>query len=266
MSMTRAVANSAAALVASVVVASSCAAQQPVVTRHRTVVVDLAGRPVPNARVRLANGRVVLTDARGTALIDSLSLGKQVLDISAIGYTPEQRILDVRAGAGSIPTDTVVLERLESLDTARIVIAGAVGFDARRNGPIGQFITAADIEREQPRNTIALLRPREGMKFTIDRGGNPSIEMNGGDKGRTCKPMVLIDGFPPPPTNTTITGLGYLNRVMHLDEIGGVELYTNPATIPPQFAIRGNRACGAMVFWTRAKLNLPPASPSLQKP
>ena len=233
---------------------------------------DVTGRPVANARVRRVNGRIVITDARGVAVIDSLPLGKQVIDISAIGYEPEQRILDVRAGAGSIPTDTVVLERLESLDTARIVTAGAVGFDARRRGKVGQFITVADIEKELPRNTSALLRKRDGVRFELSPRGVPSILMNGGWKQKTCVPQVLIDGFPAPPAMSS-PGHSAIDAAMHLEDIGGVEIYINSAEIPPQFSIWGVdprsaaiRTCGAIVFWTRPRLALPPAPPSLQKP
>jgi hypothetical protein len=41
---------------------------------------------------------------------------------------------------------------------------------------------------------------------------------------------------------------------------GGVEIYTNPAKIPPQFMLWGP-SCGAILFWTREKLGFPKAPP-----
>ena len=194
-------------------------AQQPVITRHRTLVTDLKGRPIPNARVRIANGRIVVTDERGMALLDSLPAGRQSLDVTAIGYVPERRTLDVRAGAaGAVLTDTVVLVSLESvLDTARITAAGAVGFDARRFGKAGQFITAADIERENPKNTTSLLRTREGLRYVFDRNGYPSIKATFGNGN--CSPLVLVDGFRHGAV-PRMPGKADLDWAVHPDEIG----------------------------------------------
>ena len=60
-------------------------------------------------------------------------------------------------------------------------------------------------------------------------------------------------------------GRAGLDWLVHPEEIGGVEIYSNPAEIPARLAnwpdATGQlRACGAIIFWTREKLGLPKAT------
>lgn len=125
--------------------------------RHRFLVQDFAARPLPNARVRMFGRPTVRTNDRGEVTLDSLSQGTQTLEVFAIGYQAARRVVDV-TGQRQF-TDTVTLTSLRGLlDTVRIV-AGAdpTGFDRRRLAGMGQFITAADVEREDPAETSRLL-------------------------------------------------------------------------------------------------------------
>jgi hypothetical protein len=226
--------------------------------RYRAVVRDVNGRPVPNARAQITGHRFVLTDLQGSVVIDSLRRGPQNLEVLAVGYVPERRVVQV--GVDNAPADTIVLVALESvLDTVRVIAGrGGTGFDARRRGGVGQFITAADVERENPRNTASLLRTRDNVRLAYDRVGNASIALALGASDKGCRPLTLLDGFPMAPV-PTVRGVPSVNWAVLPEEIGGVEIYNNPAQVPPQFAIWGNRTCGAIVFWTREKLGLPKA-------
>jgi hypothetical protein len=228
--------------------------------RYRVLVRDLAARPLPNARVRMFGRPTVRTNDRGEVTLDSLSQGTQTLEVFAIGYQVERRVVDVTVQRQF--TDTVALTSLRGLlDTVRI-IAGAdpTGFDRRRLTGTGQFITATDVEREDPAETSRLLRTRAGLRYAFDRNGYPRIEVS--TQTYPCKPFVLVDGFPPGPV-PTIPGDTELDSIIHPDEIGGVEIYTNPASVPAElrrFAF--GPVCGAIVFWTRDGLHLPKASTS----
>jgi hypothetical protein len=226
--------------------------------RYRAMVRDVAGHPVPNARARTLGHGYVLSDERGAVLLDSLPGGSQTLEVLAVGFAPDRRV--VEASTGNTAVDTVVLASLKSLlDTIRVTAGrDEVGFEARRRGQVGQFITAADILRENPRTTSSLLRTREGVRLDYDRDGNAHIMTS--VAGRPCRPLVLIDGFPAAPV-PTVKGVPDVNWAFLPPEIGGVEIYTNPAQIPAKFAIWGDRSCGAIMFWTREKLGLPKALP-----
>ena len=230
--------------------------------RYRAVVRDWSGRPVPNARARMLGHRYALTDEDGSVVLDSLPAGSQTLEVLAVGYFPDRRLVEVRSDRS--PADTITLTALQSaLDTVRVTAGrGVSGFDMRRRGTVGQFITAADIERENPKNTTSLLRTRDGLRYTFDRVGNPFIAMTAGP-GRACRPAIYVDGFPPPPAPPAVAGVASLNWMVHPEEIGGVEIYNSPAMVPAQFAGGGMRTCGVIVFWTREKLGMktPPTNP-----
>jgi hypothetical protein len=228
--------------------------------RYRAVVRDWSGRPVQNARARILGHRFALTDEGGSVVLDSLPAGPQTLEVLAVGYFPDRRLVEVSSERAL--ADTIILTALQSaLDTVRVTAGrGVSGFDARRRGTVGQFITAADIERENPRNTTSLLRTRDGLRYTFDRTGKGLIQMTAGP-GRACKPMIWVDGFKATPV-PTVAGLAGLNWTLHPEGIGGVEIYNNPAMVPAQFvdpeelARNGRLTCGTIVFWTREKLGM----------
>jgi hypothetical protein len=232
--------------------------------RYHVIVRDANGRPLPNARVRILGRTTARSDAAGVVTLDSIASGTQTLEVSSIGYQPERRVVDIAAGRE--PTDTVVLTSLKSvLDTIRITGGrDPTGFERRRSAGIGQFITAADVARENPARTTQLLRTRKDLRYTFDRNGFASIEAT---TGTGCQPLILLDGFPlrdlSPNSALAVPGEALLDWHMHPDEIGGVEIYTSTAQLPPEIARLsfGPPPCAAIVFWTRERLGLPKANP-----
>ena len=232
--------------------------------RYHVIVRDANGRPLPNARVRILGRTTARSDAAGAVTLDSIASGTQTLEVSSIGYQPQRRVVDVAVGAEA--TDTVVLTSLKSvLDTVRITAGrDPTGFERRRSAGIGQFITAADVARENPARTTQLLRTRKGLRYTFDRNGFASIEAT---TGIGCQPLILLDGFPlrdlSPNSALAVPGEALLDWHMHPDEIGGVEIYTSPAQLPAEIARLsfGLPPCAAIVFWTRESLGLPKANP-----
>jgi hypothetical protein len=227
-------------------------------SRYRVVVRDVGGRPVSNARVRILGQHTVLTNDAGAVTLDSIAGGTQTIEIMAIGYQPHRRTVDITPGR--VPADTFMLASLGTiLDTIRVTAGRDLsGFDRRRRAGAGQFITAADVERENPQRTTALLKTRDGMRFTFDRAGVPYIEVT--TQSSPCRPLFLLDGFParggPPPA----MGHATLDWLVHPDEIGGVEIYTNSGKTPPELARWGPGACATIAIWTRHALGLPKAS------
>jgi hypothetical protein len=227
--------------------------------RYHVIVRDLNGRRVTNARVGFLGRSPVRSDTSGAVTLDSVTSGTQTLEVSSIGYQPERRMVDIAAGRE--PTDTVVLTSLKSvLDTIRITGGrDPTGFELRRSTRIGQFITAADVERENPARTTQLLRTRKLLRYTFDRNGFAAIDVD-----HSCTPLILLDGFPLRPGNAPrVPGQAELDWTVHPDEIGGVEIYTSTAQLPPEIARLsfGPPPCAAIVFWTRERLGLPKANP-----
>ena len=227
--------------------------------RYHVIVRDLSGRPVTNARVSILGRSPVRSDAAGAVTLDSVASGTQMLEVASIGYQPERRMVDVAVDGE--PTDTVVLSSLKSvLDTIRITAGrDPTGFELRRSTRVGQFITAADVARENPARTTQLLRTRKGLRYTFDRNGFALIDVD-----HSCLPLILLDGFPLRPGDAPrVPGEAELDWTVHPDEIGGVEIYTSTAQLPPEIARLsfGLPPCAAIVFWTRERLGLPKAVP-----
>jgi hypothetical protein len=197
----------------------------------------------------------VVTGENGRFRIRDVPSGNYLLVARRIGYRPAAQFTAVVAAETLLVS--IQLERLgQSLDTVRIT-GDVTGFAWRRSLKVGQFITAADIERENPRTTTSLIRTRDGVAYSFDRAGNPFVALTRG-AGRNCRPMLLLDGFPIRGGVPTVPGVPGLDWVLHPDEIGGVEIYANPAQVPPRFTNFGPAICGVIVFWTRERLGIPP--------
>ncbi len=235
--------------------------------QYRASIRDSNGQPVPGAHARVLGHRYVSATADGALTIDSLAGGTQSLEVLAIGFLPERRVVNVPIGAA--PPDTVRLTSLKSvLDTIRVTAGrDETGFDRRRSSKLGQFITAADVERENPVSTTNLLRTRDGLRLQFDMAGDVHIVSTAA--ADTCTPTILIDGFLQPRA-PHVSGVADLNWAMHPDEIGGVEIYNHPALVPIEFQRWMPQAnkCGAIVLWTRERLRLPRATfdPASKKP
>lgn len=221
--------------------------------RYHLLIRDEAGRSIPNARVRVFGHRTQRTNGSGTATIDSIAGGTQTIEVLAIGYQPLRRTVDLPLTHA--PTDTFTLTSLGStLDTVRVVASrNPSGFERRRAEGKGDFITASDIERENPDRTTRLLRTRDGLRLTYDRQGYAYIEVT--NQARRCAPILFVDGFLAPPVPMA-PGEATMDWLIHPDEIGGVEIYTHAGTIPPEYSKWAN-ACAIVAFWSREALGLP---------
>jgi hypothetical protein len=239
------------------------AAQQPTTIRTVTpgtldgIVTDTALIPVVGATVSVVGTDLrVISDASGRIHITHLQPGQYTLFVRRIGFAPT--FSQLQLGEADTLRVSIALTRIaDVLDTIRISAREDVtGFAWRRSLKVGQFITAADIERENPRTTTSLLRTRDGLRYSFDRAGNPFVAVTGG-AGKNCRPLLLLDGFPLRGGPPSVPGVPSLDWVLHPDEIGGVEIYANPAQVPARFTMWGKGDCGVIVFWTRERLGIP---------
>jgi hypothetical protein len=226
------------------------------------LVTDTSLAPLASVTVSVLGSSVrVVTGNNGRFRIADVPPGQYSLLARRIGFAAAAATVVVLAS--ETQRISVYLQpATTSLDTIRVTGRDdPTGFETRRRGPVGQFITAADIIAEKPPSATTLLRTRDGLRQVFDKSGNPYITMfTGPSPAGACSPDIVVDGFP---ANSilTVTGVPNLNWAIHPEDIGGVEIYNDPAMVPPQFSapsIRGRPGfCGVIVFWTREKLGLP---------
>ena len=110
--------------------------------------------------------------------------------------------------------------------------------ERRRKRGTGRFIDRAEILRQRPAFTSDMLYNYPGMSVRPGRIGN-SVRVRG------CKPAVWIDGVQAQGAE--------LDEVTRPSDIDGIEIYSSWSGVPPQFADRGGRTCGAILVWTRIR-------------
>lgn len=212
--------------------------------RTRGRVVNATGKPVANARVRVAGSDVVRTDAKGG--FDAPACGSD-------GTTFDVRGLDVARGEWWVSLSDVPRYWAVSLDrpmprldavvvtAPRRDFADVTGFDQRRSGAWGRFITREDIERRMPMRVQFMLEGLPGVMV----GANGQIRMSR-NLGLGCAPAIFVDGM-------FLQGfdLGMIDPLT----VYGIEVYRSAADTPPQFLPPGRGACGAVVVWTRRGLD-----------
>jgi hypothetical protein len=224
-------------------------------TARLTGTVTASGRPVAGARVNVIGSTVqTRTDSAGGFVMAGLPGGSQTVQVLALGAAPARTIVELPPGGRAtiqikIDPNAVALAPV-SVIAERTRVA-RTGFEERRKGGFGHFITSNDIERTHPFEVSDLFRTVPGM--TVSRGEFRTIVtfQRGAGFGvdyRPCDPAVFIDGMQI-----------RLDEAMSLDDwirpgqIESIETYSGLAGVPP-FA-RGLRLyCGVIVIWTKSAI------------
>jgi carboxypeptidase family protein/TonB-dependent receptor-like protein len=238
----------AAALVALIAAASQAAAQ----TRYASlvgVVRDSAGHPIPGVEVRLqgsTNGYTRTNDSGGFRL-PGLPAGSVNVTARRLGFAPAS--MDVNLKPGRI--DSLVLSLTATVAALEGVLVQdeyearshrlLAGFWDRRSRGFGNFITREQIEQRDPHDFVDLVRMVPSIQVQT-RNGRKVVRMGRGTN-RDCPPQYWVDGL-------RIEAASPDEFVPQ--DVEAVEVYSGPATIPPQFTARFNSyTCGAIVIWTR---------------
>ena len=223
------------------------------------VVSARTGQPLGGALVTLdSHALSTRTDSIGEFQLRGLPTGEHVLAIAAIGYLPARAMVTVRSAS------TVFLDaELESAPLALESVVTSAPPDAPRNIALpefesrralgsGRFLTRAELRRDRGRSLDAVLQARiPGLRVVTDRGAR--VAASGRTSGRVssarqCYLNVFVDGvlryqyipgFPKEPFDL---------RSLEASMIAGIEIY-NVASLPSEFNLGGNAACGALVIW-----------------
>lgn len=214
------------------------------------------GLPIVGAEVKLVDGLQVRSNARGEWSMADVPVGTRMLEMRAVGYYPERRVVDVVEGIAPVRAELATLKSV--LDTVKIRAARDAdrhksGFDARRRQGYGRYVTAADIDRRQPLNVSDMLRMQPSVRLERTSDGGTSITMRGAigaafenrDEER-CVAEFYLDG-----TFVGALSAEDLDSYFTPRSIMGIEIYAG-ATVPAQFN-RGlaGTACGVIAVWSK---------------
>jgi hypothetical protein len=139
------------------------------------------------------------------------------------------------------------------------------GFNEHLAQGLGAFITEEDLSKHNYPDLISVLQGVRGLH--VERGAvsrdqsgiaQPIVFMKGvvtlqGFKNaQNCLPNFFVDGAQFPIRDATqYTDFANLSVIVHPSTIRGVEIYSNPGTIPAQYDLMSSTGCGSIVIWTR---------------
>jgi hypothetical protein len=221
------------------------------------------GSPVVNAQIALIDGPNTRTNERGEWSLTGAPTGTRLLEVRAVGFYPDRRLLTV---SDATPRVDSRLETLKAvLDTMKVVANLGPNivaeFSERRRTLPGRFLGPEDIARRGPTQVSDIFKMVPGTYLevllptdTVNQfNGNAvsnvasdnqlRITMRGGFSEK-CLPTVWVNGLQlPEPTAADLDGL------MQPGDLIGVEVYQS-TQVPAQFRVVAN-GCGAIVFWRR---------------
>jgi len=230
--------------------------QAPIASVIDGIVTDTLLQPIASAEVAvLGTSARVVTGANGRFRMIQVPAGQFLLVVRRIGYSPTSGVIEVPAG-DTLRLSYTLNRSVIALDTIRTrerrVTLRMLEFEQRRSQGVGQFITQEEIDRRGSLQVSDFLRNVRGLnvsRITNDQFmGTVALSRREagsvlGEGSGACAMQVLLDGI-------------ILPRNFNLEllpppkQIAGIEVYTGPASIPPQFG-GVDRRCGVVAVWTR---------------
>jgi hypothetical protein len=107
----------------------------------------------------------------------------------------------------------------------------------RKTNKFGKFFDQAEIRAKSPRYVSELFRNIPGARLFPSASGGSKLTLRG------CRPKIWVDGVNAQDAE--------IDDVIAPSEIAGIEIYPSWAGTPPQYMDRENRACGAVLIWSR---------------
>ena len=215
------------------------------------VVTDASRTPVFGAIVEVTGTSLrTRTNDLGEFRLDGVAAGPVEMQIRRLGFTPVTWRDNVAANHSrdqlhivlpSLPTTVkpVVVEAARVEYTGRL--AGYYERLFRRSN--GQFISREEIDRRSNANLSQLIATKPGINGFRLRSGGGAVRM----RGRTCRPLVWLDGVPLPSGEVDLDAFP-------VNTLHGIELYLGSTNAPIKYtASRGQSTCGTILLWSRGK-------------
>jgi hypothetical protein len=234
----------------------------------RGTVVGSDGRPLRDAVVGiLGTPDSARTDSGGTFIIEHVPAGTRTVEVRSIGWLPASVSMDF-ATNGARDTALSVTRKAQALTPVAVQGSRSSpwmalgGFEDRRKRGLGEFVTADEIARHNYTDVASILRGNGKVHVVCLANkrlqGVPCypIPMMMGLSSFSvadCIPNFFVDG-----AQVLVTGAGPptshpfsdLNNMVPPASIRGMEIYTSPGTIPPQYDLMSSTGCGSIVIWT----------------
>ena len=211
-------------------------------------VADTSGAPILGAKVTVVGSTAEAeTDEKGNFRLGNVPLGQASVRVRRLGFLPFEVALRLAQKTGAevrvrmIPV-AVTLPAVV-VRPGRVIYTGRLaGYYSRlEKKSSGYFISREDIDRDHPSTTGQLLQRVPGVRAMRGRGGITGIRM----RGRTCWPLVFIDGTPMPAGEVDLDSFVP-------SSIQGIELYLGSTTAPMAYIYdRFLSSCGTILIWSR---------------
>ena len=251
---------------------SAAAAAVPGTATLRGIVRGGDAKPLRDATVSvMGTARSARTDDKGAFRLDHIPAGTRSIETKSVGLMPTIVSMDF---ATNVVRDTAfVMERVvQDLKTvaieAKLRMAPLMersGFNERRIQAIGAFLTEEDISKHGYSDLISLLQGTRGIhveRGAVSRSENGIsfpmaymkgvVSVQGEAPGHNCIPNFYVDGslFVINPA-APYQDFSHLSGIAPPSSIRGIEVYSNPGTIPAQYDRMSSTGCGSVVIWTR---------------
>lgn len=220
-----------------------------------------SGKALEGALTTLSpSSQSTLTDADGRFSFQEVPPGDLLLKIEYLGYgtvtdsnaVPSGHLVTVDVGLAVTPIELDPIQ----VEVEPLLISLALGgFYDRREGISGTFITQHQIASKHPTYTSDIFNNLPGVRIIGSIGLDRAVILRSGARlslsglPELCGPTVYLDGMlmerGGPGSRSA-----FLDRIIRPDQIAGIEVYTNPATVPLQYKEVGSD-CGVIVFWSR---------------
>lgn len=227
--------------------------EQPTGTLEGSVFLAADLSPLPDVRVELADlERDAVSDSAGLFAFEEVPAGEHVLVIrylnmisepgdaaTVVVRRQETTTLEITLVLNVVPVPELVIE-VEAIDP----IGKMAGFDRRRTGASGTFITREDIERRQPQRLSQMFYTVPGVRVVGAAMGETHTNLYSTRSPFSCPMLYYLDGIRQPPTSA------FGIDVLPPQDIEGIEVYVGSSSTPAVFRYRGAQ-CGVVAIWTR---------------
>lgn len=217
------------------------------------IVTDTSFVALEGATAEIVGSRLsVRTGPNGRFQILRLASGDYLVTIRRLGYAPSTSVITIRDGDTTrvaIALRSVALELPRTLVIDRSLPPTLQEFEERRSRGVGQFMTESEIRKLNFTATSALLETFRSVEVT-----STDLLNRRGFGLRPCPYRIFVDGV----AITPVRGLD--DYLPSPNELAGIEVHENSATVPLQYATFGGSStrawagggvCGVVLFWTK---------------
>ncbi|HYW14443.1 MAG TPA: TonB-dependent receptor [Longimicrobium sp.] len=242
------------------VLAASAAPLQAQVRLDGVVRDDSTGAAIPQARVEVTGPYFQRIGARaadslGTFRFNLRRFGEYRVKVSAPGYADVDAPFRTEAFVyssvevrlqphGELATPLAFLARTQLMPSPALD-----GYYARQRWGRGAFFTRMHVELVRPGYITDLIATAPGIEQ--QRAGLDGEHRTLLTRGTGCPLRVYVDGEPLELTPSTgEAGPSALDGSVDQTMVEGIEVYVDPAALPPELG-GGTESCGAVAVWTK---------------